>query len=176
MCREQDRNEPIRDRKFEAHVSWEVIWICCFFDFILIGLLWRAKWMSQLRTNWVFLIQVNCKVGWNGQLLKNRNVSICSWNTCDVCVIWRLHIQIHCLVLRRLKCGKPKTRLNEPSRSIAQWTMGTFSVDAKDTGMGPMIPSAEPKSKSLSNPLERAWIRGRQIHALFAVGPHQKMN
>ena len=40
------------------------------------------------------------------------------------------------LVPRRLKCGKPKTRLHEPSRSIAQWTMGTFSVNAMDAGKG----------------------------------------
>ena len=63
-----------------------------------------------------------------------------------VCVIWRLHIQIHCLVPRRLKCGKWKMRLHEPSRSIAQLTMGTFSVDAKDAGKDPMIPCAERKS------------------------------
>ena len=42
----------------------------------------------------------------------------------------------NCLVPRRLKCGKRKTRLHEPSRSIAQWTMGTFNVDAKDAGKG----------------------------------------
>ena len=46
-------------------------------------------------------------------------------------------------------------------------------MDAKDAGKGereksnvflftfPMIPSAEPKSQSLSNPLEHAWVRGR---------------
>ena len=39
-----------------------------------------------------------------------------------------------CLVVRRLKCEKRKTLLNEPSRSIAQWTLGTFSVDTKDAG------------------------------------------
>ena len=42
-----------------------------------------------------------------------------------------------CLVPRRLKCGKQKTQLHEPSRSTAQWTMGTFSVDAKDSGKNP---------------------------------------
>ena len=41
-----------------------------------------------------------------------------------------------CLVPRRLRYGERKTRLQEPSRSIAQWTMGTFSVDAKDAGKG----------------------------------------
>ena len=34
-----------------------------------------------------------------------------------------------CLVPSRLNCGKRKTRLQEPSRSIAQWTIGTFRVD-----------------------------------------------
>ena len=29
----------------------------------LIGLLCRAKWLSQLGTSWMFLIQVNSKVG-----------------------------------------------------------------------------------------------------------------
>ena len=39
-----------------------------------------------------------------------------------------------CLVPRRLKCGKRKTWQHEPSRSIMQWTMGTFSMDANDAG------------------------------------------
>ena len=43
-------------------------------------------------------------------------------------------VNCSCLVPRRIKCGKRETRLHEPSRSIAQWTMGTFSVDAKDAG------------------------------------------
>ena len=42
----------------------------------------------------------------------------------------------HCLVPRRLKCGKRKTRLRESSTSIAQWTIGTFSADAKDAWKG----------------------------------------
>ena len=41
-----------------------------------------------------------------------------------------------CLVPRRLKYGKRKTRLHEPSTSIMQWTMGTFGVDVKDAGNG----------------------------------------
>ena len=39
-----------------------------------------------------------------------------------------------CLVPSCLKCGKQKTWQHEPSRSIMQWTMGTFSMDAKDAG------------------------------------------
>ncbi|CAH3157487.1 unnamed protein product, partial [Porites evermanni] len=39
-----------------------------------------------------------------------------------------------CLVHQKLQCRKRKTRLHESSRSIAQWTIGTFSVDAKDAG------------------------------------------
>ena len=68
-----------------------------------------------------------------------------------------------CLVPRRLQCGKRKTLLHEPSRSIAQWTMGTFSVDTGrwEGWTRKIIPSAEPKSQSLSNPLERACVRGR---------------
>ena len=58
-------------------------------------------------------------------------------------------------------------RPHEPSKNIAQW--GTFGVDAKDAGNGerdflfalPMTPSAKLKSQSLSNPVERAWVRGR---------------
>ena len=53
------------------------------------------------------------------------------------------------------------------SSSTAQWTMGTFSVDAKNAGNGvflfafPIIPSVELNSlQSLSNPLERVWVRG----------------
>ena len=42
----------------------------------------------------------------------------------------------NCLVPRRLKCGKRKTRLHYPSRSIAQWTVVTFRVEAKDAGKG----------------------------------------
>ena len=42
-----------------------------------------------------------------------------------------------CLVRRRLKCEKQKTQLHEPSRSTAQWTMETLSVDAKDSGRNP---------------------------------------
>ena len=50
-----------------------------------------------------------------------------------------------------------------------QWTMGTFSMDAKDAGKDeqqkfvfafPMIPSVEPKSQSLSNQPEHACVRG----------------
>ena len=47
-----------------------------------------------------------------------------------------LLLLIICLVPRRLKCGKRKTRLHEPSWCIAQWTMGTFSMNAKDAGKG----------------------------------------
>ena len=47
-----------------------------------------------------------------------------------------LLLLIICLVPRRLKCGKRKTRLHEPSWCISQWTMGTFSMNAKDAGKG----------------------------------------
>ena len=40
------------------------------------------------------------------------------------------------------------------------WTMRTFSVDARDY-------RAEPKSQSLSNPLERAWVRGSVVMVTF---------
>ena len=39
-----------------------------------------------------------------------------------------------CLVSRRLKCLENWKRHCERSRRIAQWTMGAFSVDAKDAG------------------------------------------
>ena len=39
-----------------------------------------------------------------------------------------------CLVSKCLKCLEIGKRDCERSRSIAQWTMGTFSVDAKDAG------------------------------------------
>ena len=42
--------------------------------------------------------------------------------------MWRVN-PLMCLVPSRLNCGKRKTRLQEPSRSIAQWTIGTFRVD-----------------------------------------------
>ena len=49
---------------------------------------------------------------------------------------YRLLLLIVCLVPRRLKCGKRKTRLHEPSWCIAQWTMRAFSMNAKDAGKG----------------------------------------
>ena len=42
--------------------------------------------------------------------------------------------------------------------------MGTLSVGAKDAGKGGMIPCSEPKSPhslSITNPLEKGWVRGR---------------
>ena len=42
--------------------------------------------------------------------------------------------------------------------------MGTLSVGAKDAGKGGMIPCSEPKSLhslSITNPLEKGWVRGR---------------
>ena len=82
-----------------------------------------------------------------------------------------------CLIPRCLKCGKQKTWQHEPSRSIMQWTMGTFSMDAKDAGKDeqqknllfafPMIPSIEPKSQSLLNQSEHACVRGSCIPKLW---------
>ena len=42
--------------------------------------------------------------------------------------MWRVNPLMR-LVLSRLNRGKRKTRLQEPSRSIEQWTIGTFRVD-----------------------------------------------
>ena len=40
--------------------------------------------------------------------------------------------------------------------------MGTFSVDAKDVGKGERL-SHNTMIQSLSNPLERAWVRGKKL-------------
>ena len=75
-----------------------------------------------------------------------------------------------CLVPWRLKClENGKHDFCERSTSIAKWTMGTYSVDAKDAGKGerekrfffftfPVIPTkiAPIALESLTNLLERA--------------------
>ena len=46
--------------------------------------------------------------------------------------------------------------------------MGTLSVGAKDAGKGGMIPCSEPKSPhslSITNPLEKGWVRIEYLHA-----------
>ena len=40
--------------------------------------------------------------------------------------------------------------------------MGTLSVDAKDAGKGERL-SHNTMIQSLSNPLERAWVRGKKL-------------
>ena len=40
--------------------------------------------------------------------------------------------------------------------------MGTFSVDAKDVGKGEHL-SHDTVIQWLSNPLERAWVRGKKL-------------
>ena len=40
--------------------------------------------------------------------------------------------------------------------------MGTFSVDTKDVGKGKRL-SHDTMIQSLSNPLERGWVRGKKI-------------
>ena len=83
---------------------------------------------------------------------------------------------IVCLVRSRLRWVW-KTQNATASDSIAQWTMGMFSVGAKDAGKGErenwnfpfsMILSAKPISAAvslewLSNPLGCTWVRGRYV-------------
>ena len=65
-------------------------------------------------------LQVGSRRGWGGARYTKSK--------------YGLLLLIICLVPRRLKCGKRKTRLHEPSWCIAQWTMRTFSMNAKDAG------------------------------------------
>ena len=86
-------------------------------------------------------------------MIKCTFVSLC------LCLRWTW--ELVCLVPRRLKCVG-KTEHATSSESIAQWTMGTLSVDAKDVGKGERL-SHNTMIQSLSNPLERAWVRGKKL-------------
>ena len=78
-----------------------------------------------------------------------------------LCLCLRWTWGLVCLVPRRLKCVG-KTEHTTSGESIAQWTMGTLSVDAKDVGKGERL-SHNTMIQSLSNPLERAWVRGKKL-------------
>ena len=65
-----------------------------------------------------------------------------------------------CLVPRRLKCGKRKTRLHS--------ALAIKEYRAMDHGN--VYRGRKPKSQSLSNLLERAWVRGRSM--LQKTQPH----
>ena len=78
-----------------------------------------------------------------------------------LCLCLRWTWGLVCLVPRRLKCVG-KTEHATSSESIAQSTMGTLSVDAKDVGKGERL-SHNTMIQSLSNPLQRGWVRGKKI-------------
>ena len=79
----------------------------------------------------------------------------------SLCLCLRSTWGLVCLVPRRLKCVG-KTEHATSSESITQWTMGTLSVDAKDVGKGERL-SHNTMIQSLSNSLERAWVRGKKL-------------
>ena len=87
------------------------------------------------------------------RMIKCTFVSLC------LCLRWTW--ELVCLVPRRLKCVW-KTEHATSSESIAQWTMGTFTVDSKGAGKGERL-SHDTMIQSLSNPPERTWVRGKEL-------------
>ena len=83
----------------------------------------------------------------------------CTFVSLCLCLRWTW--ELVCLVPRRLKCVW-KTEHATSSESIAQWTMGTFSVDSKGAGKGERL-SHDTMIQSLSNPPERTWVRGKEL-------------